>query len=312
MSNYEIVQVADSFEFLRTAQAKSVDHVITDPPYSAHVHSNMMSGTTLEKVELGFESLSQHAFARDMVRVAKRWTLSFCAVEDFGAYRDSVDNVDYIDPLPDMWHARIVSRLRGLGLTSDDIAEALQWPLATTEKSKPKPKSYVRSGIWYKPNSMGQLTGDRPAAAYEGLAIMHSPDTKKSWNGRGSYALWASDEPLDMLACNGTRGEKERHPNQKPLALCLDLVAKFTQPGDLILDPFCGSGRIGEAALLLGRRYVGLERDPVWVERAFSRLSSVEFGSLDGVDVIASRACSLVRPSGPAKTKAASDVVGGS
>lgn len=126
-------------------------------------------------------------------------------------------------------------------------------------------------------NSMGQLTGDRPAAAYEGLAITHRK-TKKQWNGRGSFAYWSAelDEELGHYVCNGTRGEKGRHPNQKPLKLCLELVAKFTNPGDVVLDPFCGSGRIGEACVLLGRHYIGLDSDERWVFEAQARLRHAE------------------------------------
>jgi DNA modification methylase len=240
--SWQVVHVEDSFAELGALADGAVDVVITDPPYSAHVHANMSSGTAMKKqvaggkgggiprVELPFEWLQQYVFARDLPRVAKRWALSFCAVEDFGAYRDAV------------------------GLE--------QW---------------VRGGIWHKPNSMGQLTGDRPAAAYEGLAIMHRK-AKKQWNGRGSFAYWSAelDEELALYTHNGTRGEKGRHPNQKPLALCLELVAKFSNRGETVLDPFAGSGRIGEACIYLGRNYIGFERDAEWVEKARARLISSE------------------------------------
>lgn len=126
-------------------------------------------------------------------------------------------------------------------------------------------------------NSMGQLTGDRPANAYEGIAIMHRKG-KKQWNGRGSFAYWSAelDHELAHFQCNGTRGEKDRHPNQKPLNLCLELVAKFTNRGETVFDPFAGSGRIGEACVLLGRNYLGLERDAGWVAKAEARLAAAE------------------------------------
>ena len=118
-------------------------------------------------------------------------------------------------------------------------------------------KAYKRGAWWYKPNAMGQLTADRPAIAGEGIACLHAGGSR--WNGKGSYGFWP---------CNGTRGEKGRHPNQKPLDLCLKLVALFSERGETIFDPFCGSGRIGQAAVLLGRNYVGLDSDPAWVARA--------------------------------------------
>ena len=112
-------------------------------------------------------------------------------------------------------------------------------------------------------NSMGQLTADRPATAYEGIALLHNPDLKKAWNGRGSYGIWR---------CNGTRGKKDRHPNEKPMDLCRKLVALFSERGETVFDPFCGSGAIGQACLELGRNYIGLDNDPAWVARARTRL----------------------------------------
>jgi DNA modification methylase len=138
------------------------------------------------------------------------------------------------------------------------------------------PAAYKRGAIWYKPNSMGQLTGDRPAAACEGVAVLHGARAvrpggvdreKMRWHGHGSYAHWA---------CNGTRGEPNRHPNQKPLALLVSLVRLFSDPGELIFDPFCGSGRVGEAALLCGRHYVGWDQDERWVVVARERCAEAE------------------------------------
>lgn len=209
--SWAIEYCADSFAELAHVPTGEFDVVLTDPPYNAHVQNNQISGTDVKHngggigvphIELPFAPLAGYDFARDLVRVAKRWALSFCAVEDFGELKRAVG------------------------------------------------EDYKRGGIWYKPNAQGQMTGDRPAACYEGIAIMHGPVRKMMWNGHGSYGLWP---------CNGTRGEKGRHPNQKPLALALKLVALFTNRGETVFDPFCGSGRIGEACVLLGRNYVGFD-----------------------------------------------------
>jgi len=125
------------------------------------------------------------------------------------------------------------------------------------------PDEYVRSSIWYKPNSMGQLQGDRPATAYEGISILHSTGQKKRWNGNGSYGIWK---------CNGTRGLGNRHPNEKPIDLCLKLVALFSEKGETVFDPFCGSAAIGEACLALGRNYVGWDQNEKYVAQATLRL----------------------------------------
>jgi DNA modification methylase len=234
---WQIAQVEDSFQELASFQDASADVVLTDPPYSEHVQGNMFSASPggIRKVELPFEALQGYAFARDLVRVARRWALAFCAMEDFGLYRA--------------------------------VVGAEQW---------------VRSGVWIKSNAMGQLTKDRPANAYEGISIMHRKGEKKRWNGKGSHGFWTCDDPTffpseeSILVCKNTRGVKDRHPNQKPLDLCLELVAKFTERGETVLDPFAGSASIGEACVLLGRNYIGLERDGAWVEKASRRLEAAE------------------------------------
>lgn len=258
---YRIEQVPDSFALLKGLDANQFDHVITDPPYDAHCQGNQMSGTTLEKVALPFDPLESYAFSADLVRVARRWSLVFCAVEGFGEIR------------------RVNTRITKF-----------------TRKGEPGIESEYRRGcFWYKPNSMGQLTGDRPAAAYEGIAALHRQGGVR-WNGRGSYGVYACDD--DAFVCNGTRGEKGRHPNQKPLDLLLKLIDLYTDPDETIFDPFCGSGRVGEAALLMGRKFVGLERDPSWVAAGRARCEAVvgAFGSRIGT--LPKRFCQLPKPKG--------------
>jgi hypothetical protein len=65
------------------------------------------------------------------------------------------------------------------------------------------------------------------------------------------------------------------HPNQKPAALLDYLISKLTKPGDVILDPFAGSGATLAAALRLGRRAIGFEIDPVYFHPAFARVNEV-------------------------------------
>ncbi len=66
-----------------------------------------------------------------------------------------------------------------------------------------------------------------------------------------------------------------KHPTQKPLALIERCLAASTQPGDLVLDPFCGSGSTAVAALRLQRRFVGCE-----IEKKFARLASLRLQEL--------------------------------
>jgi site-specific DNA-methyltransferase (adenine-specific) len=96
---------------------------------------------------------------------------------------------------------------------------------------------------------------------WEAVAILHR-EGKKRWNGGGHHAVWV---------CNVEHGQ---HPTQKPIALLLDWIAKFTEPGELVLDPFMGSGTTGIACERLGRRFIGIEKDPKYFELACARITA--------------------------------------
>jgi site-specific DNA-methyltransferase (adenine-specific) len=125
---------------------------------------------------------------------------------------------------------------------------------------------WVRSGVWHRPDGAPQFTGNRPAQACEGIAIMHAEPGKTSWNGHGSRAFWS---------CGVERRERY-HDTPKPVSLMLDLVRLFTNPDDVIFDPFAGSGTTGVAALILGRRFIGVELDPDRAAIATERLTATE------------------------------------
>ncbi len=129
--------------------------------------------------------------------------------------------------------------------------------------------SWIRSGFWRKPSAMPQLTGDRPAIGGEAVAIMHRPGRKR-WNGGGRSAFWS---------CDVERGEARAHPTQKPVLLMRELIRDFTDPGEVILDPFAGSGTTGEAALIEGRRVILCERVPEYAAIARARCEAAERGT---------------------------------
>lgn len=118
----------------------------------------------------------------------------------------------------------------------------------------------VRLGVWIKPNGAPQFTGDRPGTGWEAVAILHR-EGKKRWNNGGHHAVWH---------CPIEQGE---HPTQKPLGLVGQWVAAFSEPGETILDPFCGSGTTGVAAVQAGRRFTGIEIDQKWFDLARRRIS---------------------------------------
>lgn len=68
--------------------------------------------------------------------------------------------------------------------------------------------------------------------------------------------------------------ERGQHPTQKPVGVMMWVIELATKPGDIIIDPFCGSGTTGVAAIRLGRRFIGIEREPHYAEVARKRLAA--------------------------------------
>jgi DNA modification methylase len=118
---------------------------------------------------------------------------------------------------------------------------------------------YVRSGI-YRRHSGPQFSGDRPAQAAEGIAILHAHG-RKGWNGGGTSAIWECTPERDR-----------NHPTQKPLPLMSEILTDFSGVGELILDPFMGSGTTLVAAKRLGRKAIGIELEEKYCEIAAKRL----------------------------------------
>lgn len=121
---------------------------------------------------------------------------------------------------------------------------------------------FVRLGAWVKPNPMPQISGDRPGQGFEAVLILHSGRRRKAWARGGGAGVWTVP----------THGGGSEVPTQKPLALASAFVADFTTPGELVCDPFTGSGTTGVAAVTLGRRFVGIEAEPKHFDVACRRL----------------------------------------
>jgi hypothetical protein len=132
------------------------------------------------------------------------------------------------------------------------------------------PAKYLRTQIWRKVDGAPQFTGDRPGMGYESIVTCWAGDGRSRWNGGGRHGFY--DYPT-VKAGTG-------HQTEKPLALMSELVALFSDEGDTILDPFAGSGTLGAAAKLNGRKAILIEREEKYCEIAAKRLRETEPGRL--------------------------------
>lgn len=220
---------ADNAAVLPTFGAKSVDHVITDPPYEAEAHTKHRTNRAvlegrMTDASIDFDAITEGVrtwFSAEAARLSSGWVLAFCQAEG-----------------------------------------VMPWRLCL-ESSGAK---WRRAQIWVKPDSSPQFTGDRPGAGYESIATAWAGEGRSSWNGGGSRGVYTH--------CCHACAEVVGHPTTKPLPLMLELVSLFTDPGDLVLDPFCGSGTTGVACMRLGRRFIGIERDAKYAQVARERLEA--------------------------------------
>ena len=120
--------------------------------------------------------------------------------------------------------------------------------------------SFFHAVVWDK-NNPG--LGWRYRRQYEMVMVSHLKGGKLAWNG---------DEGAVANIFKMMPPRERKHPNEKPLQLVLQFVRKHTTPGDLIIDPFMGSGTTGVAALQLGRKFIGIELDPEYFDVACRRM----------------------------------------
>jgi modification methylase len=138
--------------------------------------------------------------------------------------------------------------------------------------------------IWVKSNPMPNFRGTRLANAHETLIwAAKSKDSRATFNYQ---ALKTANDDLQMRSdwqipiCTGNERLKgacggKAHPTQKPEALLHRVIVGSTEPGDVVLDPFFGSGTTGAVAKLLGRRFIGIERDPDYIAAAGKRIAAI-------------------------------------
>ena len=140
--------------------------------------------------------------------------------------------------------------------------------------------------VWRKANPMPNFRGRRFTNAHETL-IWASRDPDAKGYTFNYDALKAANDDLQMRSdwlfpiCTGNErlkgGEGRKvHPTQKPEALLHRILLASSRPGDVILDPFFGTGTTGAVARRLGRHYVGVERETAYIEAAAARIAAIE------------------------------------
>lgn len=116
---------------------------------------------------------------------------------------------------------------------------------------------------WIKPDASPRFNGQGAARGFECAITVWCGKGYRKWNGGGKRGVYTH--------CVNT-GRQGEHPTEKPLPLMSELVRDYTQPGDLVCDPFMGSGTTGVAAVNAGRRFVGIEQNEKWFDLSRRRI----------------------------------------
>ena len=137
--------------------------------------------------------------------------------------------------------------------------------------------------VWTKANPMPNFRGTRFTNAHETMLwCAKGPRSRYTFNYEAMKALndglqMRSDWQLPL--CTGPErlkeGGRKTHPTQKPEALLYRILLASTNPGDVVLDPFFGTGTTGAVARKLGRRWIGIERDEAYIAAARDRIAMI-------------------------------------
>ncbi len=242
----------DCIKAMNEMEPNSVDLIFADPPYNLQLGDALTrpDNTNVSGVYEewdSFESLAAYdAYTREWMSAARRILKDDGAIWVIGSYHN-IFRVGYI--------------LQDLGF----------WILNDI--------------IWNKVNPMPNFKGTRFTNAHETLIwACKNPNSKYTFNYEAMKALnedtqMRSDWHISL--CTGKERLKDEngeklHPTQKPEALLYRVIMASTKVGDVVLDPFFGTGTTGAVAKKLGRNFIGIERDANYVAGAQARIDSVE------------------------------------
>jgi site-specific DNA-methyltransferase (adenine-specific) len=240
----------DCVEVLAGLPPQSVDLVFADPPYNLQLHQELFR-PNLTRVDPVDDEWDQFADFEAYDAFTRAW---------LGACRR------VLKPNGSLWVIGTYHNIFRVGAILQDLGYWL-----------------LNSVVWVKTNPMPNFRGVRFTNAHETLIwAQKEKGTPYTFNHRAMKAL---NEDLQMRSdwylplCTGKERLKangvKAHATQKPEALLYRVLLASTNPGEVVLDPFFGTGTTGAAAQRLGRSWIGIERDLGYVELARARLAAL-------------------------------------
>ena len=247
---FDEILMGDCIAEMARLPDKSIDMIFADPPYNLQLGGDLFrpEGGRVDAVDDDwdkFDSLAAYdGFTRDWLEQARRILKDNGTIWVIGSYHN-------------------IYRVGAL------LQDASFWILNDI--------------VWRKTNPMPNFRGTRFTNAHETLIWCAKDERARyTFNYRAMKAL---NDDLQMRSdwllpiCGGAERVKgddgaKAHPTQKPEALLYRILLACTKPGDVVLDPFFGTGTTGAVARRLGRRWIGIERETSYLKVARERIDS--------------------------------------
>ncbi|WP_279605646.1 site-specific DNA-methyltransferase [Methylobacterium sp. J-048] len=248
------VLVGDCIAAMNALPASSVDCVFADPPYNLQLGDAGLLRPDQSRVDAVDDDWDKFAtfeaydtFTREWLAACRRVMKPNATLWVIGSYHNIF---------------RVGSALQDLGY----------WILNDI--------------VWRKANPMPNFRGKRFTNAHETLIWASRSADSKGYTFHYD-AMKGGNEDLQMRSdwfiplCTGEERLKDAeghkvHPTQKPEALLARTLMAATNPGDVVLDPFFGTGTTGAVAKRLGRRFIGIEREATYAKAAMERIAAVQ------------------------------------
>ena len=247
------ILVGDCVEELEALPPASIDFIFADPPYNLQLENALTrpDQSFVDAVDDDWDKFADFAeydaFTRSWLSAARRLMKRDATIVVIGSYHNIF---------------RVGAILQNLGF----------WILNDI--------------VWRKANPMPNFRGRRFTNAHETMIWAARSADAKAYTFNYE-ALKAGNDDCQARSdwffpiCTGAERLKDdsgrkTHPTQKPEALIAKILLAATRPGDLVLDPFFGSGTTGAVAKKLRRNFLGVERDPAYAAAAQKRIDAVE------------------------------------
>jgi modification methylase len=254
----EVIQ-GDCIQVMSELPPNSIDLIFADPPYNLQIQNDLYrpNMTRVEGVSDEWDKFSSFAeyddFCTQWLEVCRRVLKNTGTIWVIGTYHNIF---------------RIGTIMQNLGF----------W--------------FLNDVIWIKTNPMPNFMGVRFTNAHETLIwakndresrYTFNHHAMKEFNAgkqmRSDWWLFPHISKAERLKVDG----KKAHSTQKPEDLLYRIILSSTNPGDLVLDPFFGSGTTGAVAKKLHRRWIGIEKNPEYVEIAEARIQAIQPEEYDQV-----------------------------